>query len=122
LPKAPGVPDAVTGGLPTIGVRVPAQPMLLALLREFGGGLAAPSANPHKQLSPTSAEQVLAGLDARIDAVLDGGDCAVGLESTIVDLTQAPIRILRAGPISRQQLEEVLGEPVDLPEVHQEAV
>lgn len=122
LPRAAGVPDAVTGGLPAIGLRVPAQPMLLALLREFGGGLAAPSANPHKQLSPTSAEQVLAGLDGRFDAVLDGGNCAVGLESTIVDLTQTPIRILRAGPISRQQLEEVLGEPVEWPKVHQEAV
>jgi L-threonylcarbamoyladenylate synthase len=122
LPKAAGVPDAVTGGLPTIGLRVPAQPMLLALLREFDGGLAAPSANPHKQLSPTSAEQVLAGLDGRIDAILDGGVCAVGLESTIVDLTCSPIRILRAGPISRQQLEAVLGEAVDLPIWHQEVV
>jgi len=122
LPKAAGVPDAVTGGLPTIGLRVPAQPMLLALLREFDGGLAAPSANPHKQLSPTSAEQVLAGLDGRIDAILDGGVCAVGLESTIVDLTCSPIRILRAGPISRQQLEAVLGEAVDMPTRHQEVV
>lgn len=122
LPKAAQVAPEVTGGLPTIGLRVPAQPVLRALLRELGSGLAAPSANLHKQLSATSATQVLSGLQGRIDAVLDGGDCKVGLESTIVDLTSTPIRILRAGPISRAALEAALGQPVLLPVSHDTAV
>lgn len=122
LPKAPGVAPAVTGGLPTIGLRVPAQPVLRELLHALGSGLAAPSANLHKQLSATSAIQVLSSLQGRIEAVLDGGDCAVGLESTIVDLTSTPIRILRAGPVSRAELEAALGQPVLLPVTHDEVV
>jgi L-threonylcarbamoyladenylate synthase len=122
LAKAEHVAPEVTGGLPTIGLRVPAQPMLRALLRELGSGVAAPSANLHKQLSATSAAQVLSGLQGRIDAVLDGGDCMVGLESTIVDLTCTPLRILRAGPISRAALEAALGQPVALPISHDTAV
>jgi L-threonylcarbamoyladenylate synthase len=122
LRKAPHVNTAVTGGRDTIGLRVPDHPVLLDLLRELGSGLAAPSANPHKQLSPTSAQQVLAVLGGRIAAVLDGGACRVGLESTIVDLTQAQPRILRSGPITRAQLEAVLGVPVLLPAAHDVAV
>lgn len=122
LHKAPTVPGQVTGGRDTIGLRVPDHPVLLRILQTLDGGLAAPSANPHKRLSPTSAEQVLSGLDGRIDAVLDGGPCAVGVESTIVDLTGARPRILRAGPISRAQLEAVLGVAVEFPEQHDAAV
>lgn len=126
LPKAPEVPGEVTGGRPSIGLRIPAHPVMHALLLRLDGGLAAPSANPYQRLSPTTADQVLAGLDGRIDAVLDGGPCDVGLESTIVDLTghasgDVP-RIVRAGPITRAQLEAVLGTPVDFPEQHTVAV
>ena len=124
LPKAADVPEEVTGGLPSIGLRVPAHPLLQTLLRQLGNGVAAPSANPYKALSPTSATQVMAGLDGRIAAVLDGGACEFGLESTIVDLTQPDqgIRILRAGPISRIAIEQVLGRPVEVPQQHNEAV
>jgi Sua5/YciO/YrdC/YwlC family protein len=122
LHKAPHVNSVVTGGRDTIGLRVPDHPVLLNLLRELDTGLAAPSANPHKQLSPTSAAQVLAGLGGRIAAVLDGGTCRVGLESTIVDLTTDTPRILRSGPLTRQQLEAVLGQPVLQPQQHEVAV
>jgi L-threonylcarbamoyladenylate synthase len=122
LHKGDAVPSDVTGGRPTIGLRVPAHPVLLRVLDALGGGLAAPSANPYKRLSPTTADQVMAGLDGRIDAVLDGGPCAVGLESTIVDLTGETPRILRAGPITRRQLEAVLGTTVEFPEQHDAAV
>ncbi len=124
LHKAPNVPTEVTGGLPSIGLRVPAHPQLLALLQQLNSGVAAPSANPYKALSPTSAAQVVAGLEGRIAAVLDGGACEFGLESTILDLTQPErsIRILRAGPISRTAIEHVLGRPVEAPQQHNEAV
>lgn len=122
LHKAPGVTPLVTGGLETIGLRVPRQPLLLRLLRSSGLALAAPSANPYKQLSPTSAAQVLAKLDGRIDAVLDGGECDIGLESTIVDLTGEEIRVLRSGPITAAQISAVLNKPVMTPEEHRVAV
>jgi L-threonylcarbamoyladenylate synthase len=122
LHRAPHVNTTVTGGRDTIGLRVPDHPVLLELLRELDSGLAAPSANPHKQLSPTSAQQVLTILGGRIAAVLDGGACRVGLESTIVDLTETQPRILRSGPITRLQLEAVLGVPVMLPASHDVAV
>ena len=122
LHKADTVPPEVTGGRPTIGLRVPDHPVLLQMLTTLEGGLAAPSANPYKRLSPTTADQVVAGLDGRIDAVLDGGPCAVGLESTIVDLTGAVPRILRAGPITQTQLSDALGIAVAFPEQHDTAV
>jgi L-threonylcarbamoyladenylate synthase len=122
LHKADAVSSVVTGGRPTIGLRVPAHPVLLRILETLDGGLAAPSANPYKRLSPTTADQVMAGLEGRIDAVLDGGPCTVGLESTIVDLTGDVPRILRAGPITRRQLEAVLGTTVEFPEQHDAVV
>lgn len=122
LHKAAAAPGEVTGGRDSIGLRMPDHPVLLRVLRALGHGVAAPSANPYKRLSPTTADQVLAGLDGRIDAVLDGGPCAVGLESTIVDLTGDTPRILRAGPITRRQLEEALGVAVELPGSHDAAV
>jgi L-threonylcarbamoyladenylate synthase len=122
LAKADSVPAVVTGGRDSIGLRVPAHPVLRALLMALDGGLAAPSANPYQRLSPTSAEQALQGLNGRIDAVLDGGPCAVGLESTILDLTAATPRIVRAGPITRAQIEAVLGAAVEFPEQHNVAV
>ena len=122
LHKADTVPPEVTGGRPSIGLRVPDHPVLLRILETLEGGLAAPSANPYKRLSPTTADQVFEGLGGRIDAVLDGGPCAVGLESTIVDLTGDTPRILRAGPITRRQLSDVLGVEVEFPEQHDAAV
>ena len=122
LAKADNVSPVVTGGKDSIGIRMPAHPVLLALLQQTGLAVAAPSANPYKKLSPTSALQVMAGLDGRIAAVLDGGDCSVGLESTIVDLTTAQPQVLRAGPISAAELETVLGVPVSAPKSHNVAV
>ena len=122
LPKAAHVPAEVTGGRPSIGLRVPAHPVMLRILTLLDGGLAAPSANPYQRLSPTTVDQVLEGLGGRIAAVIDGGPCTVGLESTIVDLTGPVPRIVRAGPITRHQLEVVLGCTVEFPRQHDVAV
>ena len=118
LHKSPHVPREVTAGLDTIGLRVPANPVLLALLKDLEFGVAAPSANPYKRLSPTSAAQVFEQMEGRIDAVLDGGDCEVGLESTILDLTGSELRILRAGPITASEIAQCTGLPVSQPEQH----
>jgi L-threonylcarbamoyladenylate synthase len=122
LHKHPRVDNSVTGGLATIALRVPDHPVLLPLIKRLGTGLAAPSANLHKQLSPTSAEQVHKQLDGRIAAVLDGGPCKVGLESTIIDLTVSTPRILRSGPITRGEIQAVLQMPVELPQAHEVSV
>lgn len=115
LPLRPeaGVSPLVTAGHDTIAVRLPAHPLARALLRAFGGPLAAPSANPSGRVSPTRAEHVLAGLSGRIAAVLDGGPCAVGVESTILSLGPEP-RLLRPGGIPAEALEEALGRPLPL--------
>ncbi len=122
LKKAPDVDTCVTGGLDTIALRVPAHPLFLSVLTKLDSGLAAPSANRYKQLSPTIAEQVTRGLAGRIAGVLEGGACDHGLESTILDLVSEQPRILRAGPISQQQLADALGCEVELPEQHVEVV
>lgn len=122
LKKASHVSPAVTGGLATIGLRVPAHPAMQSLLQGTGLGLAAPSANPYKQLSPTSAAQVIDKLDGKIDAVLDGGDCAIGLESTIVDLSADEIRVLRVGPIMPSELSKIINKPVLAPLNHSVSV
>ena len=110
LEKRPDVPDAVTGGQRTVGLRVPSHPLALALLDAFDGGLAAPSANRFGSVSPTSAAHVLGELGGRVDLVLDGGPCEVGVESTIVDLSvPSEPRLLRPGGIAREALESVLG-------------
>ncbi len=112
LSKHPDVPDVVTGGLTTIGLRVPSHPMARALLGAFGSGLAAPSANRFGRVSPTTAEHVLHDigelLDPDRDLILDGGPSAVGVESTIVDLTVDPPQVLRAGAISSLDLARLL--------------
>lgn len=118
LKRHPSVPDAVSAGMDTIALRVPAHPVFRAVLAAVNTGLAAPSANRYKRLSPTTAEQALAGLDGRIAAVLDGGPCAVGIESTILDLTGDTPRVLRAGPITAGTLAETLGRPVEHPDRH----
>ena len=110
LRKQPGVLDLVTGGQDTVAVRIPAHPVALGLLRAFGGGVAAPSANRFGRISPTTAEHVREEFGPRCPLVLDGGPCAVGLESTILSLVGATPRILRPGGISPAELAEVLGE------------
>jgi L-threonylcarbamoyladenylate synthase len=114
LPRAAQVPDAVTGGAGTVGLRVPAQPLALELLGAFGGGVAAPSANRFGRVSPTTAAHVRADLDTAVDLVLDGGPCAVGVESTIVDLSRGRPRVLRLGGLSVEALSEVLGHRVEV--------
>jgi L-threonylcarbamoyladenylate synthase len=109
LRRSARVPDAVTGGLPTVGLRIPAHPMALELLRVFGGGIAAPSANRFGTVSPTTAEHVRTSFGDRVDLVLDGGPSAVGVESTIVDLSGDEPAILRPGGVPREVLEAIGG-------------
>ncbi|MDH5255133.1 MAG: L-threonylcarbamoyladenylate synthase [Gammaproteobacteria bacterium] len=109
LRRAPGVHDAVTGGQDTVGLRVPAHPVARELLRAFGGGIAAPSANRFGRVSATTAAHVVAEFGATVDCVLDAGACALGLESTILDLSGSHPRVLRPGGVSRDELGNVLG-------------
>ncbi|WP_136636597.1 L-threonylcarbamoyladenylate synthase [Pseudooceanicola onchidii] len=111
LPLKPGAPVSplVTAGLRTLAVRMPAHPVARALLRGVGAGVAAPSANPSGRISPTTAAHVMAGLDGRIAAVLDGGDCAVGVESTILGFPEGRAVILREGGVTAEALAQVLG-------------
>lgn len=110
--RAARVPDAVTGGGNTVGVRVPDQRVALSLLGAFGGGIAAPSANRFGQVSPTTADDVRADLGDDVDLVLDDGPCTVGVESTIVDCTGDDLVILRPGGVSRERIEDVSGQRV----------
>lgn len=109
LEKAPWVPLAVTGGQQTIGLRIPAHPLALELLRAFGGGLAAPSANRFGQVSPTTAAHVQAEFGAEAPMTLDGGPCQVGVESTILHLAGEDAVLLRPGQITASQIAAVLG-------------
>ena len=115
VPRAARVPDAVTGGRPDVGLRVPAHPVALALLAGFsarrpgGAAIAAPSANRFGRVSPTTAAHVRDDLGADVDLILDGGPCQVGVESTIVDCTGDRIEVLRLGGIDLEHLTEVLG-------------
>jgi L-threonylcarbamoyladenylate synthase len=113
VPAAPGssVCDLARAGLDSIALRVPAHPLAHALLERVGRPVAAPSANRSGRVSPTTAEHVLADLNGRIDAVLDGGPTAVGLESTIVACLGAP-RLLRPGGLAREEIEAALGRPL----------
>jgi L-threonylcarbamoyladenylate synthase len=108
LPKKPEVPLEVTGGQQTVGLRMPDHPVALALLKAFGGGVAAPSANRFCRISPTQASHVSEELGDAVDMILDGGACRVGVESTIIDLSGSKPRLLRPGHITRQQIEAVL--------------
>lgn len=110
LHKTERVPAATTGGLSTVAVRMPSHPAALAFIEAAGGFVAAPSANKSGRPSPTLAKYVAEDMDGRIEMILDGGAVGIGLESTIVDLTQEPPMILRPGYITKDMLEKVLGE------------
>ena len=112
VPAAAHVPREVTGGRDTVALRVPDEPAALALLTEFGGGIAAPSANRFGRVSPTTADAVREEMGPDVDVVLDGGPCRIGIESTIVDCTVDPPVIARLGGIAREAVEEVLGESI----------
>jgi len=124
LERARDVPDCVTGGQDTVGLRIPGHPVALELLKAFAGeedgrrfsGVAAPSANKFGRISPTTAEHVRAELGAAVDCVLDGGECGVGIESTIVDLSRGRAVLLRPGEITPAQIATVLGAEVELPD------
>ena len=110
--RAPKVSDLITGGQDTVGLRVPSHPVAQRLLKAFGGGIAAPSANRFGRLSPTTAQHVRDEIGTAVDLVLDGGASGVGIESTIVDLTRETPAILRPGHITAQQIADVLLTPL----------
>lgn len=116
LQRAEGVSDVVTGGQPTVALRVPRHPTALALLRAFDDGVAAPSANRFGHVSPTTADHVAAEFPRLDVLVLDGGACDVGLESTIVDLSTAHPRVLRPGGVPVSRIAAALGMPVEVVE------
>jgi len=113
VPKAAHVPDLVTAGFPSVGLRMPSHPLALELLKATGLPLAAPSANRFTQLSPTTAEHVRQGLGKLVPLILDGGRCRVGIESTVLSLAGPTPRILRPGGITQTQIEAVIG-PVEI--------
>ncbi|MCX7656179.1 MAG: L-threonylcarbamoyladenylate synthase [Treponemataceae bacterium] len=113
LPKQSWVPDLATSGLPTVAVRVPAHPVAQNLLHTAGIPVAAPSANPFGYLSPTCADHVASQLGERVDYIIDGGSCTVGVESTVLDMTGDVPRILRPGGTPQETIEALIG-PVAL--------
>ncbi|MGP1678266.1 MAG: L-threonylcarbamoyladenylate synthase [Burkholderiales bacterium] len=124
LKRADGVPDCVSGGQDTVGLRIPGHPVALELLKAFSGteggrafsGVAAPSANKFGRISPTTAEHARAELGAAVDWVLDGGECEVGIESTIIDLSRGRAVLLRPGQITPAQIAAALGAEVQAPD------
>jgi len=112
LKKKPSVPDITTGGLDTVAIRMPDDPVALELIKKAGCPVAAPSANISGRPSPTRGEHVVADLDGKVDAILIGNDCRVGIESTVLDMTGDVPTILRPGVITAEHIEAVLGEKV----------
>jgi L-threonylcarbamoyladenylate synthase len=113
LPRTSAVPDAVTAGRPLVGVRMPAHPVALELIRRAGVPVAAPSANLFGHISPTTAAHVLADLDGRIDAIVDAGPTEHGVESTVLDPCQSPMVIYRPGAVTSVQIRDTAG-PVEM--------
>lgn len=109
LPKSEIIPKAVSAGLPTVAVRIPSHPITSAVIRESGLPLAAPSANISGRPSPTSAQHCIEDLNGKVDLIIDGGDCEVGLESTVISLATTPPRLLRPGIITLEQLRDTIG-------------
>ncbi|MFT3693391.1 MAG: L-threonylcarbamoyladenylate synthase [Kofleriaceae bacterium] len=109
LKAGPRVAKATTGGADTVGLRVPSHPVAIELLRAFGGGVAAPSANRFGHVSPTTAQHVLADFGEDVDYILDGGACSVGVESTIVDFSRGRPVLLRPGGMAREAIEAIVG-------------
>ena len=114
VPARPVVPRVTTGGLDTVAVRMPSDVTAAALITSSGVPIAAPSANLSGKPSPTTARHVIDDLDGRIDAIIEGGDCQVGIESTVVDMTGSIPAVLRPGIITREQLSAALGKTVEL--------
>lgn len=112
LQKRPEVPSIVSAGHPTIAIRMPAHPLALRLIQEVGEPIVAPSANVSGRPSPTNAADVREDLGETVPLILDGGECSIGIESTVIDLTRQNPVILRPGAITRQALEEVLQTPI----------
>ncbi|MDQ8022679.1 MAG: L-threonylcarbamoyladenylate synthase [Moraxellaceae bacterium] len=121
LKKEEDVPAEVTGGQDTVGLRVPDHPVALALLRAFGGGVAAPSANRFGRISPTTAQHVFDELGESVAMVLDGGACQVGIESTILDLSRGEPVILRPGMIGADAIAAVIGRRPRMPQKQEDA-
>lgn len=109
LPKSQVVPDIVTAGLPTIAVRMPSHPVALELIKEAGTPIATPSANLFGHLSPTTAEHVREQIGSKIDLILDGGKCPVGVESTVISLNKKEAQLLRSGGLPLEDIEKVIG-------------
>jgi len=112
MPRREAIPDIVTSGLDTVAVRLPGHAVARAIIAYSGTVVAAPSANPFGYLSPTLAEHVARGLGSKVDIIVDGGPCAVGVESTVLDMTVDPPRILRPGGMPADTIESVIG-PID---------
>jgi L-threonylcarbamoyladenylate synthase len=113
VPKQPHIPDNVTAGLPTVGLRRPDHPVAAALIREAGIPIAAPSANRFTGISPTTAEHVIKSLGSLVDLILDGGPTRIGIESTVLSLVDDRPRLLRPGMLSREDIEAVAG-PIEV--------
>jgi len=122
VPRGPRIPDIVTAGGPTVALRCPDHPLARRLIAAAGTPLAAPSANRSEAVSPTTALHVLESLGNRIDLILDGGPCAKGIESTVIDCTVSPPRILRPGPLPRAAVEAAVGGLVEWPAAEPAAV
>jgi L-threonylcarbamoyladenylate synthase len=115
LPKRAQVPDLVTAGLPTIAVRMPSHPVAQGLIREAAVPVAAPSANPFGYVSPTCAQHVADGLGERVDLILDGGPCQLGVESSIASMVGSRPELLRPGSITLEEISKVVGPVVRAP-------
>ncbi len=116
LPKKPCIPDRISAGLPSVALRAPAHPLFREVLQGLNFPLAAPSANLSNSTSPTCPQHILDSFGEKAPEVLDGGSCEIGLESTVVSLVdEENIQILRQGPISKEELEEVLGQQIANP-------
>lgn len=111
--KSAQIPDIISAGQDSVAIRIPNHPVALQLLSELDFPLAAPSANPSEYVSPTTAFHVQAQLNEKIQYILDGGPCEIGVESTIVDMRSEKVRLLRLGGISKEEIEETLGEEIE---------